>query len=117
MHMDGRLALPYATAADVESIWSGLERQTEVLQALRDRMLSIDVLPRIPELFNKYRTLVTTDLNLEQILQLSCIMKEIAVDQIAFADLGPNTVDAGPAGALLPDVEAIRLIIDEVFGE
>jgi anionic cell wall polymer biosynthesis LytR-Cps2A-Psr (LCP) family protein len=115
MHMDGRLALSYATAADIESIWSGLERQTEVLQALRDRILSIDVLPRIPELFNKYRTVVTTDLSLEQILQLSCIVKEIAIDQIAFAGLGPNTVDAGPAGALLPDVEAIRLIIEVVF--
>lgn len=116
MHMDGPLALSYATAADSGSIWVGLERQTEVLQALRDRILSFDVLPRIPELFNKYRTLVTTDLSLEQILQLSCIMKEIAVDQIAFADLGPNTVSAGPTGALLPDIEAIRLVIAVVFG-
>ena len=117
MQMAGRLALSYATAADTGSIWLGLERQTEVLQALRDRMLSINVLPRIPGLFDKYRTVVTTDLSLEQILQLSCIMQEITVDQIVFAGLGPDTVEVGPAGVLLPDVEAIRLIIDEVLGE
>jgi len=116
MHMGGDLAMAYATAVDTGSIWDGLDRQTEVLVALRDRILSAGMIPRIPELFSRYSELVVTDLSLEDLVALGCLLEGVPPEQIPFEVAGPAVTQPGPDRMLLPDVEAIRTLIRETFG-
>lgn len=108
--------MAYATAVDTGSIWDGLDRQTEVLVALRDRILSAGMIPRIPELFSRYSELVVTDLSLEDLVALGCLLEGVPPEQIPFEVAGPAVTQPGPDRMLLPDVEAIRTLIRETFG-
>ena len=111
MHMGGDMALAYATATDTGSIWDGLRRQTEVLMALRDEILSTGMIAHIPELFPEYRELVVTDLSLQDLIDLGCMLERVSPDEIRFQVVGPEETEPGLDGALLPKMEALKDLI------
>ncbi len=115
MHMGGDMALAYATAADTGSIWDGLRRQTEVLMALRDEILSAGMIARIPELFTEYRELVVTDLSLQDLIDLGCILERVSPEEIRFQVVGPEETESGPDGTLLPKMGVIKDLIQVTF--
>jgi LCP family protein required for cell wall assembly len=67
VHMDGATAEWYTRARYATSDFDRTRRHQEVLQALFLKMLSLDALQNIPELYNTYQDNVTTNLTLENI--------------------------------------------------
>lgn len=89
----------------------------EVLVALRNCFLSAGMIPHIPELFGKHHELVVTELSSQALIDLGCVMERIPVQEVPFEVVGPDVTSPGEGGALLPDIEGIRDLIEETFGE
>lgn len=116
MHMQGELALAYAAATSYDARWDGLERQTQVLKALRDNALSPAILPKIPELIERFRLAVITDLSIQLGLDVACLAEQVSTEQVTFTGVGDDLVRTEPDGSLAPDVEAIKSLLADVFG-
>lgn len=115
MHMDGWLALSYSTATSLEARWDGLRRQTEVLKALKDQVLTPSILLRLPDMMREFQGTVVTDLSLEQGTDFVCLAGEITVDQVTFLGVEAELVRGQPDGDLLPELPAIRELLDPIF--
>jgi LCP family protein required for cell wall assembly len=107
-HMTGALALEYATTTSGTSQWSGSDRQTLVLQALFSRILSPDVLPKLPALIPQFLQAAATDLTLQQINELLCISQQVPREKMLFTGVGQSDVTLGNSGVLYPNFDAIR---------
>ncbi len=115
MHMDGWLALSYSTATSAAARWDGLHRQTEVLRALKVQVLRPSILPRLPDLMREFRGTVVTDLSLQQGTDFVCLAGQITSDQVIFLGVEAGLVTEQPNGDLLPEVQAIRELLDPIF--
>jgi len=70
VHMDGETALWYARSRYSTSDLVRNRRQQEVLEAIFEKLLSLNAVGRAPELYQAYIQNVTTDLSLEDIQPL-----------------------------------------------
>ena len=84
VHLDGRQALAYARSR-VEGVFERADNQNRVLCALRDKLVTPKVLPRIPDIINSFTDNVQTDLSPEQISQLACLGTKMDPSFILFA--------------------------------
>jgi len=121
--LDGYDALRYArTRATPGSDFSRAERQQQVLLAIRDKGLQLNMLPKIPELWSSMSSTVETSLSLVDILELAKLASAVDTGNIQSAVIGPSmtidyTVPDTGARVLLPRREKIRTLIDEMFVE
>jgi anionic cell wall polymer biosynthesis LytR-Cps2A-Psr (LCP) family protein len=60
-----------------EDIWGSLDRQNAVLLGMRDTMLELENIPQIPDLVKAIRRAITTDLSVDQALDLACMVQEV----------------------------------------
>ncbi len=114
-HMDGFTALCYVRMRKRTSDFDRLRRQQEVVQAIFNRVLSLDGLSRVPDLYNKFNYLVQTNITLEDILPLVPLGTSLASDtsRIHRLTIGPDLVTPfrvpySGAAVLLPDRDAIQ---------
>jgi LCP family protein required for cell wall assembly len=121
--LDGYNALKYArTRATPGADFSRAERQQQVLLAIRDKALQLDMIPKIPELWNSMAGTVETNLQLVDIIELAQLADEIDAEHIQTAVIDVNMTtnyivpDTG-AQVLLPHRERIRELVDEMFAE
>ena len=123
-HLDGAVALAYArnryTALDD---YDRSKRQHQVILAIRDRILSADMLPQLvykaPALYQELISGVHTNLSMLQAIQLAWLAQSIPAGNIKSAVLGPQQlIDAtSPDGLAIykPITAKVRLVRDEVF--
>jgi LCP family protein required for cell wall assembly len=69
--MDGVTAVEYARTRHPDSDYGRQSRQQQVLLAIRDQVLQLQTLPRLPGLMPELLSLVRTDLSPNEILQLA----------------------------------------------
>ena len=121
-HMGGFEALCYVRMRKASSDYDRLRREQEVLLALFDRALSLDGLTRAPELYDQFRTLVKTDLEINDLLPLVPLATTLATDR---SRLSLHRVDStmttswvvpySGANVLLPDRDAILAMLQAAF--
>jgi len=121
-HMDGNTALKYArTRATRGADFDRARRQQQVLLAIRERALAIDVIPKIPELWVTMAGTIQTDLQLIDILELAKLADRVSGDRIEAVVIDHTmTVDYRTetgARVLLPVRERIRPLIERLFGD
>jgi LCP family protein required for cell wall assembly len=121
--LDGYTALKYArTRATPGSDFSRAERQQAVLLAIKDKALQLNMIPKVPELWNTMAGAFETNLEMIDIVELSQLADEIGPDKIQSAVLDHTYTydyivpDTG-AQVLIPYREKIRALIDEMFAE
>ena len=83
-HLDGTRALTL-TRIRIEGGFARADNQNRVLCALRDKLTSPNVIPKIPELIQSFQDAILTDLSPEQLGQLACIGTQIPSGNILFA--------------------------------
>jgi len=122
--LPGSLALAYARARNTPGgDFDRAARQQQVILAIRDRVLSFDLIPtlisRAPALYQDLSRGVRTNLTLDQIVKLGLIAGQIPPDSISRAVIGEPqvTFDWSLDGQfiLIPIPDQIRLLRDEVF--
>jgi len=119
VHMDGVYALWYARSRKKSSDFDRSRRQHQVLRAMFDKALQLDVIPKIPELYGQYVQIVDTDLGLGDILQFAPLAAQLDRSRIKSRFIGRDHtydwVTSQGAKVLLPDVDAISRLLDEAF--
>jgi polyisoprenyl-teichoic acid--peptidoglycan teichoic acid transferase len=106
--MKGLLALEYAISPTSAGQWDGFDRQTLVLHTLFQKILSPDILPKLPTLIPQFLQVATTDLSLQQMLNLLCISQQIPRERTVFDGIEPGDVSIGAGGVLYPNTDVIR---------
>jgi LCP family protein required for cell wall assembly len=117
-HMDGEMALQYVRARHESSDFSRMRRQQQVLLAVRDKALRLDIIPSLPELIPLLGRTFSTDLPLEHLLGLANLASQIQVQdvQLRVIDESLTVPYVAPDGAqvLLPKVDRIRAMLREI---
>jgi anionic cell wall polymer biosynthesis LytR-Cps2A-Psr (LCP) family protein len=117
VHMGGDEALAFSAVISPFGRWDGLDRQTQVLKALRDQALEPSNLLNAPELIASFRQAVTTDLSPELGTDLICLAEAVTAEQIAFYGVGDTYALPNTDGSLSPRNERIEELLAEAFGE
>lgn len=122
--LPGNLALAYARARNTEGgDFDRAGRQMQVIMAVRDRILSSDMLgtliSRAPAIYEQLASGIQTNLTLDQAVQLAWLVQKIPVEDIKRGAIGTDHVTFGksPDGddVLKPRPEQIRYLRDEIF--
>lgn len=124
-HLDGANALKYARSRHNSDDIDRGRRQQEVVLAVRDRILSRnmldDLITQAPALWNDLQGGMETGLALDQIIQLVLFAKNIPPENIHNAVVGWDYLTGykteGGAQVVIPDRWRIGSLLLEVFGE
>ena len=86
-HFTGDEALRFSRIRKIDTVFDRMDRQTMVLCALKEKLLSPSVLPRIPAIVASFRDSVLTDLSPEEISQMACILPQLERENLIFTSL------------------------------
>jgi LCP family protein required for cell wall assembly len=123
-HLDGPTALAYARNRDTWGAdFDRADRQQQVIMAVFNKITSLGTLPKLitnsPTIYNNLRYGIHTNLTLKEIISLAWTAVQIPVENIKRGIIGPNetTRTFSPDGLdiLLPDMDAVRAVRDQVF--
>jgi LCP family protein required for cell wall assembly len=83
-HFTGDEALRFSRIRKRYNDFTRQDHQTMVLCALKDKLLTPSVLPKIPDIIGTFKDSVITDLSLEQMGQLACLLPHLDSDNLLF---------------------------------
>ena len=122
--LNGYDALRFARTRHGDSDIQRAERQQQVLYAIRDKVLSLDMLPslvgRSPQLWQTLDDNVYTGLSLEQVVQLALFVRDVPRENIStgvinYRYLQSYTTSSG-ASVLIPNRARLGELMVDVFG-
>ena len=121
--MDGAMALKYARTRHDSSDIDRARRQQQVITAVRDRILNLNLLPellvRAPGLWAQLSRHVQSGLSLDQILRLAVYAADIPAQNIRQGVIDYRYVQSinwNGAAVLVPNRASIGPLLVEVFG-
>jgi len=119
-HMDGETALWYARSRKTSSVFARERRQQQLLQAIWREARSLDLLPRIPELWEQFRSMVVTDMEFGDVLTLAEVAFRLDEQNVRFRNIGyqhviPWTTPKG-GSVYLPNWEEVGPVVSEALG-
>ncbi|NOX60987.1 MAG: LCP family protein [Chloroflexi bacterium] len=121
--MDAETALKYARTRHADSDFGRMERQQQVLIALKDKVLSTGQLPNLianlPALLSALSDSIQTDMPLGRMLSLANQARKMNVSEVRRLVIDRSMVqaDRNERGAyvLIPNMEIIRPAVDAFF--
>ncbi|MBN1976662.1 MAG: LCP family protein [Anaerolineae bacterium] len=119
-HLDGESALWYARSRMTSSVFSRERRQQQVLQAIWRRSRSLELLPQVPELWEKSSSMISTDMTLEDVVVLADVAFRLDEQNVRFRNIGyeeviPWTTPKG-GSVFLPNWEKLGPLVSEALG-
>ncbi len=121
-YMDGWTAMCYVRMRKRSSDFDRLRRQQEVLRAIFSKVLSIQGLARLPQLYSQFKGMVETNMPVEAMLPIVPLAARIGADpaRIRQFSVTPSMTTAwrvpySGAAVLLPKREAIQAMLSEAF--
>jgi LCP family protein required for cell wall assembly len=123
-HLEGAVALKYArTRATAGGDFDRTARQRQIVLAVRDRVLTFDMLPDLiaqsPQLWTSLQNAFETDLTLGEMVDLAVTASKIPTDQLATGAIDQTCTQPWitPTGAqvLVPLPDQIDTLVNELF--
>jgi LCP family protein required for cell wall assembly len=118
-HMDGKLALRYSRSRYSTNDFDRSRRQRKVLMALWDQALTLNIIPRLPELWWTMANSFQTDLSLDQVINLAYVGTQLEPQDILSRAIGTSHVQGWmtPQGAavLLPRQDKVQTLLDNYY--
>ena len=117
-HMDGRTALAYARSRHADSDLGRNSRQEQVLLAVRQQGLNLNLITKLNELAGELSTAVETNLSVEQVGSLYQLSKGIDKSSIQTVSISADMVTEtliDQADVLLPNWDLIRPAVAQAF--
>lgn len=116
--MDGVTALWYVRSRKSTSDFDRNRRQQEILLALFNRIITMDGLSRVPELYEILSDNVETDMSLDEMLPYVQLAPKLAKPgRISMYTIGQtevwNYIAEGGAMVLLPNLDAIYVVLQQ----
>jgi len=120
VHMDSATALWYVRARATSSDLDRLRRAQEVILAIGKRLLSLNALTRIPQLYAGFRSAIVTDMTVKDVTAFLPILQLVNPNQIQRYAISTDQVTSfytsGGADVLLPRPDAIRQLLLQALG-
>jgi polyisoprenyl-teichoic acid--peptidoglycan teichoic acid transferase len=118
--MDGKTALRYARTRHADNDFARSKRQLQIIMAIRQKAMSLDLLPSIPSIIDKLGGLVQTNIPFDQQLGLAQLGFNMQASDIMTSSIDGTmiTADYLPDGSegLKLDGELVEPMLDEFFG-
>ena len=118
--LDGATAKKFATYRYATTDYGRARRQQQLIWAIRDRVLQIDALPRIPDLWKALSNMFSTDLGLLDVVKLAGLGASLQPDRVHGLVLGDDVMDyfITPEGAwvvVISDYDRIAAEKEQLF--
>ena len=94
-HFNGDQALRFARIRKKYNDFTRMDHQNMVLCALKEKITSPAVLPKIPQIIASFQDSVITDLSPEQISQLACLAPKLKRENLLFTSLPEEILSQG----------------------
>jgi LCP family protein required for cell wall assembly len=92
------------------------QRQQAVIDAVLDRALSLDMVPRIPDLYSEVSNNLITDLSVSQISNIGCLVEKMDRSRMDSYNLqSSNFTWYTNYGTLIPNTAAIRDYLEDIL--
>lgn len=118
-HLDGKHALWYARSRWSTSDFDRNRRQQQLLGGIYRQIMSVNVIPRIPELWGALTEAVSTDLRIGDLVYLASVGSRLDVANVKSRFVGPGVLQSwrAPNGAsvLVPNYEALGVLVAEAL--
>jgi len=118
-HLDGKHALWYARSRWSTSDFDRNRRQQQVLRSLYRQIMTLDIVPRIPQLWAVLDETVSTDLGLDELLYLGAVGSRLDMINVKGRFVGKSVVQSwtAPNGAyvLVPYYKALGTLVSEAL--
>lgn len=118
-HFDGKHALQYARSRKSTNDFDRGRRQRKVLMALWEQALTLDIVPRLPELWITMADSFKTDLPLSEVINLAYLGTQIKHQHIRTRAIDASMTQSWvtPAGAFvqLPRAERIQAMLESFY--
>lgn len=119
VRMDGETALQYARTRHTDNDFGRSKRQIEVLKAIRDKALRLDLLTKLPGLLQSMWGTVETDMTPQDVLALAQAASKVKSENIKSASIDESmTIEyktSSGADVLWPDRAKIGRVVDQVI--
>jgi LCP family protein required for cell wall assembly len=120
VHMNGDLALWYARSRYSTNDIDRSRRAQEVIEAIFDRLMSLDAVLKIPDLYSAYTTYVETDIPLTEIISFIPLASQIydngdIRNYVIGYDQVYDWITYTGAQVLMPDFDAIQEVMIEAL--
>lgn len=109
-HFTGDEAMRFSRIRKDYNDFTRADFQTMVLCALREKLLTPSVLPKIPRIISAFKDSVITDLSLEQMSQLACLLPYIKRENLILTGL-PQEIFS-PARIYSPQMRSETFILE-----
>ncbi len=120
-HMDGEFALRYVRERKTTSDVDRNRRQQRVLIAMRKRAREVNIIPRLPALYDAMKENIETDLGLTDIIALARLGLQIDTKDVHGFNIGYKELDSwktpGGAAVLRPDMKKIQEGLATLFSK
>jgi hypothetical protein len=117
--MDGALALIYVSTRHADSDFGRIRRQQQVLLAMREKALHLNLIPRLPDLVRTLGNTMSTDIPLEAAVNLGRLLNAIPPERIQtkaiVGELVRRAITSEGADVLIGDQAKISALAHEVF--
>ena len=117
-HMDGKKAIQYVRYRDGEGDIGRIGRQQKFMRAVLAKVLSPQVLPKLPKIIEEVGTALQTDMPVKDMLNMVSLLKKMKDSD---SGLQAEMVPGKPAylediSYWLPDIMALRTMLAEQMG-
>jgi anionic cell wall polymer biosynthesis LytR-Cps2A-Psr (LCP) family protein len=90
-----------------------MDHQNMVICALKKKITSPEVLPKIPKIMASFQDAVLTDLSLEQLSQLACLAPKLKQENLLFTSLPEEIMS--PSRVYSPQQKDYVFVMDADF--
>lgn len=112
-HFTGDEALRFSRIRKRYNAFTRSSNQNMVLCALKEKVTSPAVLPKIPQIINAFQDSILTDLSPEQLAQLACLAPQLDSENLVFTGISEDLLS--PARVYSPQQKANTFVWDADF--
>ncbi len=112
-HFNGDQALRFSRIRKRYNVFTRSSNQNMVLCALKDKITSPAVLPKIPQIIAAFQDAVLTDLSPEQLTQLACLVPKLDSDNLIFTGVSEDLLT--PSRVYSPQQKAETFVWEADF--
>ena len=114
-HLNGEQALRFARIRKRYSDFVRMDNQNRVICALKEKITSPAVLPKIPEIIGALQDSVLTDLTPQQLAQMACLLPKLEPENVRFTGLPQEMLSSGHVYS--PQLKDDTYILDADFDD
>jgi anionic cell wall polymer biosynthesis LytR-Cps2A-Psr (LCP) family protein len=112
-HFNGDQALRFSRIRKRYNAFTRSSNQNMVLCALKDKVTSPAVLPKIPQIINAFQDSILTDLSPEQLAQLACLAPQLDSENLIFTSISEDLLS--PSRVYSPQQKANTFVWEADF--